>query len=133
MKTKSDVHNDELAVTAVNGVAGKARPVTKIFAVGSTISTFAVGPAEPRNSDAITNFELRSADRRFRSGAFANFFDTADNLVPQDQRQFRIRQFAIDDVKIGPANRARAHTNEQLPRPGLRLQHIAQHEWLPRF
>jgi hypothetical protein len=112
MKTKSCVRDKKLAVTAVDGVAGKARPVAKIFAVGSTINTFAVGPAEPRNADAITDFELRSADRGVRIGAFANLFDTTDNLVPQDQRQFRIRQFAIDDVKIGPANRARTHTNE---------------------
>src|SRR5437588_8044404 len=125
MKTKSRVRDNKLAVTAVDGVAGKARAVAKIFAVGSTINTFAVGPAEPRNADAITDFELQSADRGWRIGAFANLFDTTDNLVPQDQRQFRIRQFAIDDMKIGPANRARAHTNEQLPRPGLRLQHIA--------
>ena len=125
MKTKSRVRDNKLTVTAVDGVAGKARAVAKIFAVGPTINTFAVGPAEPRNADAITDFELQSADRGWRIGAFANLFDTTDNLVPQDQRQFRIRQFAIDDMKIGPANRARAHTNEQLPRPGLRLQHIA--------
>src|SRR6266699_3799396 len=125
MKTKSRIRDNKLAVTAVDGVAGKARPVAKIFAVGSTINTFAVGPAKPWNANAITDFELWSADRGLRIGAFADLFDMADNLVPQDQRQFRIRQFAIDDVKIGPANRARAHTNEQLPRPGLQLQHIA--------
>src|SRR6266496_3335782 len=66
MKTKSCVRDKKLAVTAVDGVAGKARPVAKIFAVGSTINTFAVSPAEPRNSDAITDFELRIADWRLR-------------------------------------------------------------------
>ena len=30
-----------------------------------------------------------------------------DDLMAGNQRQLRIRQFAIDDVKIGAANRAR--------------------------
>src|SRR5438105_6373879 len=111
MKTKSRVRDNEFAVTAVDGVASKARPVAKIFAVGPTINTFAVGPAEPRNADAITDFELQSADRGWRIGAFANLFDTTDNLVPQDQRQFRIRQFAID--------RSEEHTSELQSRVDL--------------
>src|SRR5947207_14287238 len=53
MKTKSRVRDNELGITAVHGIAGKARAVAKIFAVGSTVSAFAVGPAEPWSTDAV--------------------------------------------------------------------------------
>src|SRR5205809_8097135 len=52
-KTKSCVRDNELAIAAVDGIASKSRPVAKIFAVGSTVNAFAVGPAEPRNPDPI--------------------------------------------------------------------------------
>src|SRR5213592_2926791 len=55
MKTKSRVRDNELGITAVHGIAGKARTVAKIFAVGSTVNAFAVGPAQPRNANAIAD------------------------------------------------------------------------------
>src|SRR5438874_12548771 len=55
MKRKSLVRVNELAITAVDGIAGKARTVAKIFAVGSTVSALAVGPAEQRNPDAMAD------------------------------------------------------------------------------
>src|SRR5437773_10308422 len=55
MKTESRVRDNELGITAVDGIAGKARAVAKIFAVGSTVNAFAVGPAQPRNPDAIAD------------------------------------------------------------------------------
>src|SRR5438046_10743058 len=78
MKTKSRVRDNELAVTAVHGIAGKARTVAKIFAVGSTVNAVAVGPAEPRNPDAI-------ADRKFFD-ACSDLFDTPDDLMAGTQR-----------------------------------------------
>src|SRR5213595_3447544 len=77
------------------------------------------GPAEPWNSDTLT-------DRKFFC-ARSNCFDAPDNLVSGDQRQFRIWQFAIDNVQIGATNSARAHAHEQLSRLGVWLRHIAQH------
>jgi hypothetical protein len=35
-------------------------------------------------------------------------------LMPGDERQFRIRQLAIDNVKVGAANGTSGNTNEQL-------------------
>src|SRR5260370_9140568 len=53
--------------------------------------------------------------------------------MTQDQRQFRIGQFAIDNVKVGGADRARGHAHEKLSQPRAWLWHIAQDERLPRF
>ena len=36
------------------------------------------------------------------------------------QRQLRFRQLAVDDVEVGPANRACANPHEQLLVAGLR-------------
>src|SRR5260370_21622017 len=52
-ETISRVGNSELSVTTINRVTGKFRAVAKIFAIRSTISTFAIGPAEPRNAHAV--------------------------------------------------------------------------------
>src|SRR2546428_378785 len=43
----------------------------------------------------------------------------ADDLVPRDQRQFRMREFAVHDVQVGPAHGAGAHPQAHLvgPRP----------------
>jgi hypothetical protein len=58
-------------------------------------------------------------------------FDSSDNLVTENQRQFRIGQFAIDHVKVGAANRAVADPNEQLSRAWLRFCYITQLQRLP--
>jgi len=55
MKTVARIRNDELRVAAVDVVTGELRVFAEIFAVRSTIDAFAIRPAEPRNSDAITN------------------------------------------------------------------------------
>jgi hypothetical protein len=45
---------------------------------------------------------------------FTDFFDSSDNLVTENQRQLSDRQFAVDHVKVGAANRAGADPHEQL-------------------
>src|SRR6266404_1134484 len=72
MKTIARVGDRELGVTSVDVVAGKFSFIAKVFAVGSTIRAVAVGPAEPRNSDPISN--CKSVD------AFADLFDVPDDL-----------------------------------------------------
>ena len=49
-----------------------------------------------------------------RMYALADFFDAPDNLVSGNQRQFRFRQFAIDDMQVCPANGARTYFHEKL-------------------
>jgi hypothetical protein len=50
----------------------------------------------------------------------------ANNLMPRDQRQFRIRQFTVDDVKVSATNSARTYAHEQLSLPRPWLWHVAQ-------
>jgi hypothetical protein len=54
-------------------------------------------------------------------------------LVPRNQWQFRVRQFAIDNVEIGSANRACGNAHEQLSPRRFWLWHIAELQRLPRF
>src|SRR5262245_18852617 len=105
MKTESCIGCSEFRIATVNGVAGKARSIAQIFPVRSTISALAIGPAKPRNTNTIANFE-------FRICFFSDLFDVADDLVAWYQRQFGIRQLAIDHVKIGPAHRTSRDSHE---------------------
>src|SRR5436190_22897414 len=123
-KTKSRISDRELRVAAVDRVTGKFCAIAKIFAIRSTINAVAVGPAEPWNADAVA--QGKSFDTS------ADLFDTSGNLVAQDQWQLWVRQFAIDNVKIGAANRARGHAQQQFSGPRLWLWHLARDERVAR-
>ncbi len=77
---------------------------------------FAAGPAQPGNPDPLTDTEVLDSG--------ADLSDPADNLVTDDERQLRVWQFAIDDVQIRAANRARRHAHEQLARASTRHGHF---------
>src|SRR5438046_9494342 len=57
MKTKSRVRDNELAITAVDGIAGKARTGAKNFAVGSTVNVVAVCPAELESGEESASWK----------------------------------------------------------------------------
>ena len=58
----------------------------------------AAGMAEPSDADARR--------RGLQADAFADRLDPADDLVPGDDRQLRVGQFAVDDVQVGAADAA---------------------------
>jgi hypothetical protein len=60
-------------------------------------------------------------------------FDATDDLVSENERQLRIRKLAVDNMKIGPANTARADANKELPPARLWFWNIAQNERRVRF
>src|SRR4030095_15872311 len=126
MKTESSIGHGKLGVTAIDGVTGETRAIAQVFPVRSTINAFAIGPTEPRNADEISDRECR---RNFR----AHLFDVPNNLVTWYEREFWIRQFAIDHVKIGPAHRTRCDSHKQLALGRSRFLHVAELEWLPRL
>src|SRR5207249_12193979 len=103
-KTISRVGYGELGVAAINRVTGEFCAIAKIFAVRPAISALTIGPAKPWNADAIAN--------RKSIHALIDLFEPADNLMTENQWKFWIGQFAIDNVKIGPANRAGINANE---------------------
>ena len=125
MKTKSRVPDGKLGITAVDGIAGEACAIAKIFAIGSTINAFAVRPAQPWNTDAVTG--RKSFD------ALTDLFDASNDLMPGDERQFGIRQLTIDNVKVGAANGTSGDTNEQLSRAYPGRRHFLELKRLPWF
>jgi len=130
MKTIARVSDSELGVAAVDVVTGEFPVIAKIFAIRSTISALAVRPAEPRDSDTVAGLEFRFLIFDFRINGIADFFDAPDDLVAENERKFRIRQFAIDDMKIGPANGAHVDANKKLSPARFRLAEIAERERL---
>ncbi len=58
METVSRIGHSELGVTAVDRVTRKARIIAKILSAGLAIRAIAVGPAKPRDSDAISDSRM---------------------------------------------------------------------------
>ena len=78
-------------------------------ATGAAQAAVSAGPAQPRHADALPLGEA------FDQGAVPHH--RADDLMPEDQRQARRWQLAIEDVKICPAHARAAHAHQQLRRP----------------
>jgi hypothetical protein len=64
------------------------------------------GASKPRNSDAPTDLK--------RVDAAANHVDPADDFMARHNRKLGIRQFAVDDVKVGAAYATRTDANPDL-------------------
>jgi hypothetical protein len=79
------------------------------------IRTSAIRPAEPANTDARAEWDiLRGA---------ADYF--TDNLVAWDHARLFGWQIAFDDVQIGTANSAGAHSQENVSVPELRIWNVS--------
>src|ERR1043165_2229448 len=133
MKTKSCVSDGVFRVAAIDRIAGEARVIAEIFALRSAIRAIAIRPAEPGNAYAVANHECGSGLGTATFGTLrslphfrSDLFQPAHNLMAENQRQLRVRQFAVDHVKIGAANSACADPYEQLSPARLWLWNIAQ-------
>ena len=76
--------------------------------------------AEPRNANPIAHREVAYAG--------AKFIDVADDFMPGDNRQFGIGEFAINDMKIGPAYAAGGDTEADFARTGTAFGDFAREE-----
>src|SRR5262249_39616700 len=123
-KTEALVDGDVLGVAAVEVVPVEAGGVTQVLAAAQAVATAAVGPAEPRHPDAI------AAGEALRAGPAGG--DAADDLVPGNQRQFRPRQLAVDDVQVGAADGAGVNREHHLPWSGLRHRDLGFTQWTAR-
>src|SRR5205814_4084567 len=99
-------------IAAVDRVAGESRVVAEVLAIAAAVDADAVRPAEPRNADAFP------------------VFSTTDDLVAEDQRQFWIRKFAVDDVQIGATDGAAGDLDENLTGFRYGNGNVAQRELL---
>jgi len=105
-KAKTRIGDGIFGVAAVNGVAGEAGLLTKVFTIRAAKAAFAAGPAKPRDADAITGIETLHA--------FALDNNGADDFMAGHERELGVGQFAIEEMKISAANRAGANTDEDL-------------------
>ena len=110
----------QLGITAIDLVASEARVIAEIFAAAAAKFAHPTGPAEPRHANPIAD------SKAVNLGAF--FSDCTDDLVAENERQFRVRQFAIDNVQIGPTHRTGAHRDQQLLRPRPRRRHLRRYQ-----
>ena len=107
---------------AVDVVPGEACVVAEVLAPAEAIAAAAARPGEPGDADTLPDCE---------SGhAFADGVHRADDLMPEDERQLRPRQLAVDDVKIGTADAAGQDVEPNGARAGLRTHEIALDERL---
>jgi hypothetical protein len=51
--------------------------------------------------------------------------------MPEDERQLRLREVAVDDVKVGPAHPTRMNAQPDLPGPRLGLGDLLEPKRLP--
>ncbi len=89
------IGDDMRGIAAVARIAGEQRMIAEIFPAFAAVAATAAGPAEPGNADAHAG--------RKRVNAGADGIDPADDFVARYDGQFRIWQFAIDDVQVGAA------------------------------
>jgi hypothetical protein len=95
LKTESCVGDGEFGVTAVDGIASKARAIAEILPARPAIGAVAVCPAEPRNANALSDRECGSdlsvvGTLRSLPDFLAYFFHAPDNLMSKNQWQLRI-------------------------------------------
>ena len=82
------------------------------------------GTPQPGNADPLAK------RKAFDPGAF--FDDDADDFVAENERQSGLRQIAVDDVQVGPADAAGPHLEHDLPSPGAWPRHFGQSQGLAR-
>ena len=107
-KAEAFVGHGELCITAIYRVAGESRVITKILAIRPTEFALAARPTEPWNPNAIADFESIHI--------FADGFHAPDNFVAENERQLRLRKFAIDDMQIGATDSAGGNADKHLTR-----------------
>src|SRR5512132_397245 len=105
------VGDDVLGIAAVAVEAGELRVIAEVLAARAAVAALAVGPAEPGDTDPL------SAPLR-----------PTHDLMPEHERQLRVRQLAVDDVKVRAADGAGADADEQLPGARPRHREVALRE-----
>jgi hypothetical protein len=112
-------------ITAIARVAREDRPVAKVFPLACTIGTDSAGRSKPRNADPLTNLTVIHVR--------AERIDAPDDLMPWNDRELRVWQFAINDVEIGPADAASLDPDPKLARAGNGIGQFLENQWRAYF
>lgn len=105
-------------VSAIEVKASEARASAEILAPGPAEFACHASPAEPRHADPLAFVKA--------SSFVAPGDHFADDLVPGNERQLRVGLLAVDDVEVGAADTAAAHSEHLLSRAPLgKLEHFA--------
>ncbi len=110
----------ELRVSPVGVVPGVPRDAAQVLGSRGAKRAGAASVAQPRDPDAL-------ADRAPRAAGAEPVHDP-DRLVARDQGEPPRREVALDDVKVGPADRAGANAHPDLARRGLGVGHFGPPE-----
>ena len=93
-------------VTAVQRVAGETRLVAQVLAPAQAKAAMPAGVAQPGHAQPLPDGEALDL--------FALGDHDADDLVAGYQRQFRLGEFAVQDVQVGAAHAAGADLEQHL-------------------
>src|SRR5690606_19600820 len=95
-ETEARIGNGELGVAAVQVVAGVESAIAEVLEPVDAVATHAARPAEPGNAGTLA--------RREAIHGLAQLDYLPHDLVPRNDGQFRIREIAVHDVQVGPAD-----------------------------
>src|SRR5690242_328807 len=109
--SESGRHRSEFGVSAVGVPARVARLRAQVLLPTPTEGALPAGMPQPRDTDSITDTELVA-------GVGAQPDDFGDDLVSRGDIRPVHRQVTLGDVQVGPADAARPHGHEKLPRSG---------------
>jgi hypothetical protein len=93
------IDGSELSIAAIKCISGKFRVFTKIFKIRSTIAALSTRPAKPGNAYPFSTRKSRAS--------LTHVMNRSNDFMTWYQRNLRIRQFTVDDVKIRATYRAR--------------------------
>jgi hypothetical protein len=111
-EAEAGVGHGILGVTTIYCASRKTGKIAKVLGAAAAIATVAANPSEPWHTHALADRDAADAD--------ADPGDIADNLVARDDGIARLPKFAIGHVKIGPADAAGTHADQDLAGPGRR-------------
>ena len=112
-KAKAGIRDKVRRETAVTRVAGEQRTVAKVLLAAPAIAAFAASVSEPGNADPLSDLE--------RGYTLAERFDPTDHLVARNDGVVYVRQLAVDDMQIGPADAAGIDPDAHIAGAGCRI------------
>ncbi len=109
---------------AVPRVAGELRAVAEVFHALLAETADAASVSKPGDSDPVTD--------PMCGDVAADEIDAADDFVAGNNRTFDAGKLRVDDVKVGPANPARAYLDANFSVAGVRVCPLLHLERRPR-